>query len=79
MAGRLAGFLCEKLALEGFRTEEPLAEDWGWLIDVANDGFNLWIGCGRYTFASSNHTRRRFAGSSERSIRESRSVRFSGR
>ncbi len=45
---RLAEFLCEKLALEGFRTEEPFAEDWGWRIDVVNDGFRLWIGCGRY-------------------------------
>jgi len=45
---RLAEFLCHKLLAEGFKTEEPLAEDWGWRVDVVNEGFNLWIGCGRY-------------------------------
>jgi hypothetical protein len=45
---RLAEFLREKLPAEGFRTEEPIAEDWGWRIDVVNDRFKLWIGCGHY-------------------------------
>jgi hypothetical protein len=45
---RLAEFLCEKLPAEGFQTEEPGAEDWGWYIDVVNQGFRLWIGCGHY-------------------------------
>lgn len=45
---RLAEFLCEKLFAEGFRTEKPLAEDWGWRVNVVNQGFGLWIGCGRY-------------------------------
>ena len=45
---RLAEFLCDKLLAEGFKTREPLAEDWGWRVDVVNDGFGLWIGCGRY-------------------------------
>ncbi|HEY1759548.1 MAG TPA: hypothetical protein VGG72_29515 [Bryobacteraceae bacterium] len=45
---RLAEFLREKLLPEGFGTDEPLAEDWGWRFNVANDGFGLWIGCGRY-------------------------------
>jgi hypothetical protein len=45
---RLAEFLCERLRAEGFRTEEPVAEDWGWRIDVVNDRFKLWIGCGHY-------------------------------
>jgi hypothetical protein len=45
---RLAEFLCCKLLAEGFRTEEPLAEDWGWRFAVVNEGFRLWIGCGRY-------------------------------
>ncbi len=43
---RLVEFLREKLPAEGFETEEPFAEDWGWHVDVVNDGFNLWIGCG---------------------------------
>jgi hypothetical protein len=45
---RLAEFLCEKLLAEGLKTEEPLAEDWGWRVDVVNQDFGLWIGCGRY-------------------------------
>jgi len=86
---RLAEFLCEKLLTEGFRTEEPLAEDWGWRIDVINDDFSLWIGYGSAAadtkniptdiFASSNHTRLMFADSSERSIRENASARFNER
>jgi hypothetical protein len=45
---RLAEFLCERLTVEGFRTEQPFAEDWGWRVDVVNEAFSLWIGCGRY-------------------------------
>jgi hypothetical protein len=45
---RLAEFLREKLVAEGFKTEEPFSEDWGWHVDVENEGFSLWIGCGHY-------------------------------
>jgi hypothetical protein len=45
---RLAEFLRDKLRGEGFETEEPIAEDWGWVVPVVNDRFSLWIGCGRY-------------------------------
>jgi hypothetical protein len=45
---RLAEFVREKLVAEGFETEEPLIEDWGVRINVVNDGFSLWIGCGHY-------------------------------
>jgi hypothetical protein len=45
---RLAEFLCDKLLAKGFKTEEPLAEDWGRRIDVVNEAFSLWIGCGHY-------------------------------
>ena len=24
------------------------AEDWGWRVDVENDAFPLWVGCGNY-------------------------------
>ena len=44
----LAEFLCDKLLAKGFKTEEPLGEDWGWRIDVVNEGFSLWIGGGHY-------------------------------
>src|ERR1044072_1854354 len=42
----LARFIAEGLRGKGFEAAEPVAEDWGWQIDVANDGFALWIGCG---------------------------------
>jgi hypothetical protein len=45
---RLAEFLCEKLSNEGFETEAPFAEDWGWVVPVVNEEFRLWIGCGNY-------------------------------
>jgi hypothetical protein len=45
---RLAEFLRDKLLAEGFETSGPGDEDWGWRLDVANDGFRLSISCGRY-------------------------------
>jgi hypothetical protein len=45
---RLAEFLHGELRAEGFETEEPFAEDWGWILPIANDRFSLWIGCGNY-------------------------------
>jgi hypothetical protein len=45
---RLAEFLSEKLLAEGFKTDQPFSEDWGWCVDVVNEGFRLWIGCGNY-------------------------------
>ncbi len=43
---RLAEFLAIGLTEKGFRPHEPIAEDWGWVIPIENDGFRLWIGCG---------------------------------
>ncbi len=45
---RLAEFLRDALRPEGFDTGEPFAEDWGWVVPVANEHFRLWIGCGHY-------------------------------
>ena len=45
---RLAEFLRDGLRLEGFETGEPVAEDWGWVVPIANEHFRLWIGCGHY-------------------------------
>ena len=45
---RLAEFLRDNLRKEGFETEEPVADDWGWMVPVANEQFRLWIGCGHY-------------------------------
>ena len=43
---KLAAFIAEALRRSGLETGEPFAEDWGWQVDVANDNFPLWIGCG---------------------------------
>jgi hypothetical protein len=45
---RLAEFLVRELKLKGFEPLQPLAEDWGWVIPIRNEGFRLWIGCGHY-------------------------------
>jgi hypothetical protein len=45
---RLAEFLRDKLRIEGIKTREPIAEDWGWVVPVENEDFRLWIGCGHY-------------------------------
>jgi len=45
---RVAEFLAAGLHSHGFETEELIAEDWGWIVPIKNDGFKLWIGCGNY-------------------------------
>ncbi len=43
---RLAEYLVLKLSEKGIKTEQIIAEDWGWYIPVQNDGFRLAICCG---------------------------------
>ena len=43
---RLAEYLVEKLAERGIESDEMIAEDWGWLIPLRNDGFPLAVCCG---------------------------------
>ena len=43
---RLAEFLVIKLSEKGIKTEDIIAEDWGWYIPIQNDGFRLAICCG---------------------------------
>ena len=38
---RLAEYFVRKLSEKGIKTEEIIAEDWGWYIPVQNDGFRL--------------------------------------
>lgn len=45
---RLAEFLAAGLRPHGFELEELIAEDWGWVVPIKNDGFKLWVGCGNY-------------------------------
>ena len=37
---RLAEYLVQKLSEKGIKTEEIIAEDWGWYIPVQNEGFS---------------------------------------
>ena len=34
-------YLVQKLSEKGIKTEEIIAEDWGWYIPAQNDGFRL--------------------------------------
>ena len=43
---RLAEFIHDGLKAQGFDVIEPAAEDWGWIVEVRNCAFPLWIGCG---------------------------------
>lgn len=45
---RLAEYLAEQLREAGFSVGEIFAEDWGWVIPIANEAFPLWVGCGNY-------------------------------
>jgi hypothetical protein len=45
---RVAEFLVSGLKQKGFEPLDPVAEDWGWVVPIKNDGFSLWIGCGNY-------------------------------
>lgn len=46
MGKRLSEYLVQKLAERGIRTEEMVAEDWGWYLPVRNEGFRLVLCCG---------------------------------
>jgi hypothetical protein len=45
---RLAEFLAENLPQHGFKVLCIGAEDWGWMVEIENKGFPLWIGCANY-------------------------------
>jgi hypothetical protein len=40
---RLADFLAAELRAKGFEPRQPIAEDWGWVLPIKNDRFDLWI------------------------------------
>jgi hypothetical protein len=45
---RLAEFLAESLPHQGFKVLCIGAEDWGWMVEIENHEFPLWIGCANY-------------------------------
>lgn len=45
---RLTEFLQENLPKYGFKVIAINAEDWGYRLEIKNEAFPLWIGCGNY-------------------------------
>jgi len=45
---KLAIFLRGELDRAGLKGAEIVAEDWGWVVPIENEGFSLWVGCGNY-------------------------------
>ena len=45
---RLAEFLFAGLKSKGFEPLSIIAEDWGYVVNIKNDEFSLWVGCGNY-------------------------------
>ena len=43
---RLAEYLVQKLSENGIKTDQIIAEDWGWYVPIPNEGFRLAICCG---------------------------------
>ena len=43
---RLAEFIAAGMPSHGLKVSGIHAEDWGWRVDLQNDAFPLWIGCG---------------------------------
>jgi hypothetical protein len=43
---RLAEHLQENLPKHGVKVTGIGIEDWGWMVELENDDFPLWIGCG---------------------------------
>jgi hypothetical protein len=43
---RLADYLVQRLAEKEIKTQEMIAEDWGWYVPVENEGFRLALCCG---------------------------------
>ena len=45
--GRLADFLDEHFKAAGY-SGGVIEEDWGWTVNLANEPFQLWLGCASY-------------------------------
>jgi hypothetical protein len=40
--------LADGLRKQGFKVLGIGAEDWGWMVEIENQAFPLWIGCANY-------------------------------
>lgn len=45
---RLAEFIAAELPRKGYRVRDVYAEDWGWVVELDNAEFPLWVGVGNY-------------------------------
>lgn len=45
---KLAEYVAGRLPAHGFKAEKIVPEDWGWRVDLVNEDFPLWVGCGNY-------------------------------
>jgi hypothetical protein len=45
---RLAEYLSHELLRRGEKVGELFTEDWGWVVPIENENFELWIGVGNY-------------------------------
>lgn len=45
---RLADFLANGLKSYNFQVTSVTPEDWGWMVELENEEFPLWVGCGNY-------------------------------
>lgn len=43
---RLAEYLQQNLGNQGLTVTTILSEDWGWMVEIENPEFPLWVGCG---------------------------------
>ena len=44
----VANLLADQLPQHGYEIIEVAPEDWGWRVQLKNETFPLWIGCGHY-------------------------------
>jgi len=42
----LAMWVAQRLTERGFEVDQPIPEDWGWILGVMNDGRVIRVGCG---------------------------------
>jgi len=52
---KLARLLGDNLISRGFVVTDIAPEDWGWRVQVKNQAFSLWLGCGHYQEYDDGH------------------------
>lgn len=52
---KVSRLLADRLPEQGFDVQLVEPEGWGWRVQVGNDAFPLWIGCGHYEEYADGH------------------------